>query len=107
MAGPPLAAGRVGGPARTDGGHHLRPPVPGADTAKTATGGGPVRRRLSLGNKLVVIAVGATGALRWFAPVQPLLAAVSLVLLSAALWIRLGGEAACRVAAPQAPSRRP
>ena len=60
---------------------YLRPPVPGTDTTRTATGGG-LLVLFAVGcpicNKLVVIAVGATGALRWFAPVQPLLAAASL-----------------------------
>jgi hypothetical protein len=88
---------------------YLRPPTPEADTTRQATGGG-LLALFAVGcpicNKLVVFAVGATGALRWFAPVQPVLAAISLVLLSAALWTRLGGEAACRVAAPEAPSRR-
>jgi hypothetical protein len=85
---------------------YLRPPLPRADTTKAATGGG-LLTVFAVGcpicNKLVVIAVGATGALRWFAPLQPLLAAVSLVLLSAALWSRLGSEAACPVDAPEAP----
>jgi hypothetical protein len=85
---------------------YLRPPLPGADTTKAATGGG-LLTVFAVGcpicNKPVVFAVGATGALRWFAPLQPLLAATSLVLLSAALWTRLGGEAACRIAAPEAP----
>lgn len=40
-------------------------------------------------NKLVLLALGTTGARRWFEPVQPLLALVSLVLLGAALRGRL------------------
>lgn len=36
-------------------------------------------------NKLVVLAIGSSGALSWFAPAQPWLAAVSVLLLVAAL----------------------
>ena len=39
-------------------------------------------------NKLVVLAVGVSGALDYFRPLQPLLAALSVVLLGAALWAR-------------------
>lgn len=46
-------------------------------------------------NKLVVLALGTTGALDWFAPVQPVLAVGSLVLLAAALRARLHGEVSC------------
>lgn len=50
-------------------------------------------------NKLVVVALGTTGALDWFAPAQPLLAVASIVLLAWALRARLRGEVACRIAA--------
>lgn len=50
-------------------------------------------------NKLVVVAVGSTGALDWFAPAQPVLAAVSIVLLSWALRARLRNETSCPIAA--------
>jgi len=46
-------------------------------------------------NKLVVLALGMGGALRLFAPIQPLLAVASLGLVAWALWVRLGGAAAC------------
>ncbi len=36
-------------------------------------------------NKLVVLAIGSSGALSWFAPAQPWLAALSVALLAAAL----------------------
>lgn len=49
-------------------------------------------------NKLVIIALGTTGALEWFAPAQPWLAALSIALLAWALAARLRGEAACRIA---------
>lgn len=47
-------------------------------------------------NKLVLVALGTTGARRWFEPVQPLLAAASLMLLWAALRGRLRDDA-CRL----------
>lgn len=48
-------------------------------------------------NKLVVIALGTTGALELFAPLQPLLAIASVTLLAVALQRRLAGERACPV----------
>ena len=48
-------------------------------------------------NKLVVLALGTSGALSWFAPLQPLLAAASVGLLVWALRTRLRTAAACRV----------
>ena len=48
-------------------------------------------------NKLVVMAIGVSGALNWFAPIQPVLAVASLGLLSYALWARRRTAAACRV----------
>ncbi len=50
-------------------------------------------------NKLVVIALGTSGALTWFAPVQPYLGVVALGLLAWALRVRLRGEVACPVPA--------
>jgi len=49
-------------------------------------------------NKLVLIALGATGAVTWFAPVQPFLALASIALMIVALRIRLANEVACRLA---------
>ena len=48
-------------------------------------------------NKLALIALGYTGALQWFAPVQPLLAVGGVVLLAWALRSRLRGQLACPV----------
>ena len=48
-------------------------------------------------NKLVVIALGTSGALDWFAPTQPILAIASMALLAVALRQRLKGAAACVV----------
>ena len=54
-------------------------------------------------NKLALIALGYTGALRWFAPVQPFLAVAGVALLAWALRARLRGQLACPVAADQEP----
>ena len=48
-------------------------------------------------NKVVVIALGTSGALTWFAPVQPYLGVFALGLLAWALRVRLRGEVACTV----------
>ncbi len=48
-------------------------------------------------NKLVLMALGASGAMTWFAPLQPFLAVTSLVLLGVSLVLRLRGQVACRV----------
>lgn len=46
-------------------------------------------------NKLALLALGTSGALRFFAPVQPYLAVAGLGLLGWALMVRLRGEATC------------
>ena len=48
-------------------------------------------------NKLVVIALGTSGALDWFAPTQPILAVLSMVLLAVALRQRLNTADSCEV----------
>jgi hypothetical protein len=55
-------------------------------------------------NKLALVALGYTGALQWFAPVQPLLALAGIVLLAYALRRRLAGELACPVPATSDPT---
>ena len=50
-------------------------------------------------NKLVVMAIGVSGALTWFAPLQPVLAVGSLGLLAYALWARRRAQINCRVPA--------
>jgi hypothetical protein len=50
-------------------------------------------------NKLVLVALGASGAVTWFAPIQPLLAVASIVLMVVALRLRLRNETSCRVPA--------
>ena len=56
-------------------------------------------------NKLVVMAIGVSGALNWFAPVQPVLAVGSLGLLLYALWARRRTANSCRISAPSGQSR--
>jgi hypothetical protein len=48
-------------------------------------------------NKLVLVLLGTSGAMQWFAPVQPVLAVAAVGLLAWALRARLRGETACRV----------
>ncbi|GAA3984396.1 hypothetical protein FOF52_05705 [Thermobifida alba] len=49
-------------------------------------------------NKLVLAALGASGALTYFAPLQPVLALAGLALLAVALWTRL--HTPCAAPAP-------
>ena len=48
-------------------------------------------------NKLVIVALGATGARQWVEPVQPLLAVASVGLLAWALRARLRSSDTCRI----------
>lgn len=48
-------------------------------------------------NKLVVALVGVSGALNYFGPIQPLLALVSLILLSVGLVIRMRWRPTCPI----------
>jgi hypothetical protein len=50
-------------------------------------------------NKLVLLALGSSGAITWFEPVQPVLALAGIGVLLWALRRRLEGEIACRVPA--------
>jgi hypothetical protein len=50
-------------------------------------------------NKLVLVALGSSGAMTWFAPAQPLLAAASVAGLGWALRARWRGRSACPVTA--------
>lgn len=53
-------------------------------------------------NKLVLLALGASGAMSWFAPVQPFLAVASVIVMAWALHIRLKGMSSCKVSSPEA-----
>lgn len=46
-------------------------------------------------NKLVLVVLGASGAIQFFAPLQPYLAVAGLGLLAWALMVRLRGEMTC------------
>ena len=48
-------------------------------------------------NKLVIVALGTTGARQWFEPVQPLLAVASIALLGWALWRRIDSADRCAI----------
>lgn len=52
-------------------------------------------------NKLVLVALGYSGALRYFAPAQPFLAVAGLALLLWALVARVTKERSCPVALPR------
>lgn len=51
-------------------------------------------------NKIALLALGYAGALTWFTPVQPFLAAAAIILSGLALVWRLQGQVACPVPAP-------
>jgi hypothetical protein len=78
-----------------------RPGMPGSVSSSATRGGvvGGVLSYLAVGcpscNKIALLALGSTGAVRWFAPVQPDLAVAGLGVLAYALRRRLAGERAC------------
>lgn len=51
-------------------------------------------------NKLVLIALGSTGAVQFFAPVQPYLAVAGVAFLAVAFSVRLRREAVCALPTP-------
>ncbi|MBA2537731.1 MAG: hypothetical protein H0V20_09930 [Actinobacteria bacterium] len=80
------------------------PRAPRARGAGSAFGGG-VGSFFAVGcpicNKLVVAALGASGALSYFGPIQPFLGVASLGLLAGVLALRLRGLVACAVEPPR------
>ena len=83
--------------------------VRGAQDTRTGNGvgvasGGGLLAAFAVGcpvcNKLVVAVVGLSGALNLWAPLQPVLAVFSVLLLAWALRLRLRGARACSVPAP-------
>src|SRR5699024_1454859 len=58
-------------------------------------------------NKIALLALGYSGALTWFAPAQPFLAALALVLSVLAVVWRLRGQVACPLPAPRAAQEVP
>lgn len=77
-------------------------PVPATEGGKTLIGN--ILSVFAVGcpicNKLVVMAVGVSGALNWFAPIQPVLAVASLAILAYAVRARRRSARACRVSSP-------
>jgi hypothetical protein len=86
------------------------PPAPGEATAGTgdeldrsAKGGylGGFLTFFAVGcpvcNKLVLLALGTSGALTWFEPVQPVLSVAAIAVLAWALRARLRGDVSCSV----------
>lgn len=57
-------------------------------------------------NKLALLALGYSGALTWFAPVRPFLAAAAVALTAGALVFRLRGQTLCPVR-PAASTQQP
>ncbi|WP_405606893.1 hypothetical protein OG292_00065 [Streptomyces sp. NBC_01511] len=89
---------------------YVRPPATPLpeESAQSAQGGrmGAVGGLLSffavgcpVCNKLVLVLLGASGAMSYWAPLQPLLAVASIVLLSEAALRRLSTQAQCPVTA--------
>lgn len=79
----------------------------GTGTERPRRGGlaGAVLSFLAVGcptcNKLVVVALGTSGAITWFQPLQPVLAVLSLGLLGYAVRARLRAARSCRIPAGQ------
>ena len=86
---------------------YLRSPAAPVATGKTTSGG--LLSALAIGcpvcNKLVVLALGTSGALTLWAPLQPVLAAASIALLAWALRTRLAAERSCPLPARPRPPR--
>ena len=74
----------------------------GSRTSATRTIGGGVLAAFAVGcpicNKLVVALVGVSGALDYWAPLQPLLGLLSIAVLALALRVRLRAERECALA---------
>lgn len=52
-------------------------------------------------NKLVLMAIGTSGAVSWFGPIQPILALASIIFMGWALRLRLRNATSCKVSLPQ------
>ena len=76
-------------------------PIPPAEAKRFTVGG--LLAFFAIGcptcNKLVLIALGSSGAITWFEPVQPFLAVGGIALLAYALRRRLRNEVSCEVPA--------
>ena len=96
--------GRAAGRTRTDGADGPDEAVAGDDGTDTPSKlgmAGGILTWFAVGcpvcNKLALLALGYSGAITWFAPVQPYLAAVALLTTAAALLVRLRGQILCLV----------
>lgn len=82
---------------------------PAQPVATGTTTGGGLLSALATGcpvcNKLVVLALGTSGALSIWAPLQPVLAVASIALLGWAFRTRLAAERSCRIPAPTTSTR--
>ena len=82
-------------------GAELDPPA-GTRTAR-AGAAGSLLAYLAIGcpvcNKIALLALGTTGALNIYAPIQPYLGAIGVALLAVALIVRLRGEVSCATVA--------
>jgi hypothetical protein len=94
------------GPAEPSGSpqpDRSRQPAPATDAPRSRRFGvfGSLLTFFAVGcpvcNKVVLLALGYTGALTWFQPLQPLLQAVAIGLLAWALLARLRGARLCAV----------
>jgi hypothetical protein len=85
-------------------GTYVRRDAPVIDEVDAPTRNGSIAGLLSffavgcpVCNKVVIVALGATGARQWFEPIQPVLAVVSIILLGWALRARLRSADSCRI----------
>ena len=89
------------------GATYIRRPEDERTTAARAGLAGGFLSYLAVGcpvcNKIALLALGYTGALQWFAPIQPWLALAGTALLAYALHRRLTAEFACPI--PGGPRR--
>ncbi len=78
-----------------------RPDGPNRQNTARLGGAGAIVSFFAVGcpvcNKLVLVALGTSGAMQFFEPIQPYLAAASIALLAWALTRRLTSEDACPV----------
>ena len=96
-AGAGAARAEGAGAARAEGAGAAAPAAEGT----RAAGIGGLLSFLAVGcpvcNKIALLALGYSGALQWFAPLQPVLALAGVALLAWALRARLRGAVTCPV----------
>jgi hypothetical protein len=89
-------------------GTYVKDPKQSVETADTAMKLGTVGGFISffavgcpVCNKLVLLALGTSGAVSWFGPIQPVLALASIVFMAWALRLRLRNAVTCQISLPQ------